>query len=221
MSLLTLGKLIVAISIFAVAKDAKKMGLKRGTLKGFAGSMGPKGWFISCWVLWIFYFPYYLYKRKQYARALNYPIGNKFNYFGYACIVLVALIIGPTIMDIATEARSGGANTEANIDVQQLIKDTETQLKDYPEKARSYKITEACVAYFYKRDKPLHPTLSDEVLKRGPLPACTCIGNALASLPDFKNIETYVDKTRDFEKTMGRFPASEKTYVEKCPMFRD
>ena len=56
-------KLVMLGTSIWVFFDAKKIGIKRGQVKGLAG-MGPWGWFLSCILLWIIAFPFYLAKRS-------------------------------------------------------------------------------------------------------------------------------------------------------------
>ena len=51
-----------------VARDAKRLGAKRGTLGGFL-DMGPVGWFFACLLLWIVAFPCYLATRHKLVAA--------------------------------------------------------------------------------------------------------------------------------------------------------
>ena len=51
-----------------VARDAKRLGAKRGTLGGFL-DMGPVGWFFVCLFLWIVAFPCYLVTRPKLVAA--------------------------------------------------------------------------------------------------------------------------------------------------------
>lgn len=50
-----------------VLQDARKIGIKKGQMKGF-GNMGPWGWFWACALLWIVCFPVYLAKRAEFLR---------------------------------------------------------------------------------------------------------------------------------------------------------
>ncbi len=54
----------IVLSAVWVLVDAKRIGRKKGRLKGFA-DMGPWGWFFACLLLWIVSFPLYLFKRRQ------------------------------------------------------------------------------------------------------------------------------------------------------------
>jgi hypothetical protein len=47
--------------------DAKKIGVKKGQIKGLA-DIGPWGWFFVCLLLWIIGFPLYLLKRGELKR---------------------------------------------------------------------------------------------------------------------------------------------------------
>ena len=49
--------------------DARNIGIKRGTTKGFF-NMGPTGWFIACLLCWIAAFPMYLVKRHEHLRTV-------------------------------------------------------------------------------------------------------------------------------------------------------
>jgi len=57
---------VIGTSVWVLI-DSKKIGVKKGQLKGIA-NMGPGGWFIVCLLLWIVGFPYYLVKRGEYRR---------------------------------------------------------------------------------------------------------------------------------------------------------
>ncbi len=48
--------------------DSRKIGIKKGTTKGFF-NMGPTGWFFACLLCWIAAFPAYLVKRHEHKRA--------------------------------------------------------------------------------------------------------------------------------------------------------
>lgn len=50
--------------------DAQSIGARRGLISG-VGNMGPLGWCISCCLLWIVAFPFYLYKRKFIKEAVK------------------------------------------------------------------------------------------------------------------------------------------------------
>jgi len=58
--------IIIGTSIW-VFFDAKKIGVKKGKMKGIF-NMGPGGWFIVCLLLWIIGFPLYLIKRPELKR---------------------------------------------------------------------------------------------------------------------------------------------------------
>jgi hypothetical protein len=62
---------VIATSLW-VLFDADAIGVKKGVIKG-VGDMGKWGWFFSCLGLWIFAFPYYLAKRKEYKKAILEP----------------------------------------------------------------------------------------------------------------------------------------------------
>ena len=57
---------IIGTSIW-VLFDAKKIGVKKGQIKGM-GNLGPWGWFFVCLLLWIIGFPFYLAKRAEYKK---------------------------------------------------------------------------------------------------------------------------------------------------------
>jgi choline-glycine betaine transporter len=59
--------LIVIITSIWVLIDAKKIGVKKGQIKGLA-DIGPWGWFFVCLLLWIIGFPLYLLKRGELKR---------------------------------------------------------------------------------------------------------------------------------------------------------
>jgi hypothetical protein len=59
--------LIVIITSIWVLIDAKKIGVKKGQIKGLA-DIGPWGWFFVCLLLWIIGFPFYLLKRGELKR---------------------------------------------------------------------------------------------------------------------------------------------------------
>ncbi len=48
--------------------DARSIGIKKGTTRGFF-NMGPIGWFFACLLCWIAAFPAYLVKRREHTRA--------------------------------------------------------------------------------------------------------------------------------------------------------
>lgn len=58
--------IVIGTSIW-VFFDAKKIGVKKGQMKGVC-NMGPGGWFIVCLLLWIIGFPMYLIKRSELKR---------------------------------------------------------------------------------------------------------------------------------------------------------
>jgi len=58
--------IIIGTSIW-VFIDAKKIGVKKGQLKGIF-NMAPGGWLIVCLGLWIIGFPAYLIKRPELRR---------------------------------------------------------------------------------------------------------------------------------------------------------
>jgi hypothetical protein len=51
-----------------VARDARRLGARRGTLGGFL-DMGPVGWFFACLFLWLVAFPCYLATRPKLVAA--------------------------------------------------------------------------------------------------------------------------------------------------------
>ena len=55
-------------SSFWVLIDSRKIGIKKGTTKGFF-NMGPTGWFLACLLFWIAAFPVYLVKRREHILA--------------------------------------------------------------------------------------------------------------------------------------------------------
>jgi len=59
--------LIVAVTSIWVFFDAKKIGVKKGAMKGIC-NMSPGGWFIVCLLFWIIGFPMYLIKRPELKR---------------------------------------------------------------------------------------------------------------------------------------------------------
>jgi hypothetical protein len=60
---------IIGTSVW-VYFDAKSMGVKKGLVSGMA-NMGPFGWFMSCFLLWIIGFPAYLAMRPKYKKILK------------------------------------------------------------------------------------------------------------------------------------------------------
>lgn len=58
---------IIIITSIWVFFDAKKIGVKKGQLKGVC-NMGPAGWLIVCLLLWVIGFPMYLIKRSELKR---------------------------------------------------------------------------------------------------------------------------------------------------------
>ena len=56
-------------SSFWVLIDSRKIGIKKGTTKGFF-NMGPTGWFLACLLFWIAAFPVYLVKRREHLLAV-------------------------------------------------------------------------------------------------------------------------------------------------------
>jgi len=61
--------IVVIVTSAWVLFDTKKLGVKKGQLKGL-GDVAPWGWFFACLLLWIVAFPYYLIKRPQ-LKAIN------------------------------------------------------------------------------------------------------------------------------------------------------
>lgn len=59
--------IVVIVTSIWVYFDAKKIGIKRGQIKGVA-NMGPVAWLIICLGLWIIAFPVYLIKRPQFKK---------------------------------------------------------------------------------------------------------------------------------------------------------
>lgn len=55
--------IIIGTSIW-VFVDAKKIGIKKGQVKGLF-NMAPVGWLFACLLLWIVAFPVYLVKRGE------------------------------------------------------------------------------------------------------------------------------------------------------------
>ena len=60
----TLIYLIVIGTSVWVYLDAKKIGVRKGLVKGLA-DLGPGQWLIVCLLLWIVAFPIYLFKRSE------------------------------------------------------------------------------------------------------------------------------------------------------------
>jgi len=56
--------LLVVVTSIWVFVDAKKIGVKKGQVKGLA-DLGPAGWLFACLLLWIVAFPLYLIKRPE------------------------------------------------------------------------------------------------------------------------------------------------------------
>ncbi len=59
---------VIIISSIWVFVDAKKIGVKKGQIKGVA-DLGPGTWLIVCLFLWIIAFPMYLIKRPEFIKA--------------------------------------------------------------------------------------------------------------------------------------------------------
>jgi ribosomal protein L31E len=66
--------LIVVASSIWVHQDAKRIGVKKGQVKGLA-DLSPVGWLIACLGVWVISFPIYLLKRKEFMR-INEKTGN-------------------------------------------------------------------------------------------------------------------------------------------------
>jgi len=60
--------LLVAVTSIWVFVDAKKIGVKKGQVKGLA-DLGPAGWLFACLLLWIVAFPLYIIKRPELKRV--------------------------------------------------------------------------------------------------------------------------------------------------------
>ena len=60
--------LIILCTSIWVLVDAKKIGVKKGQMKGMT-DMGPWGWFFACLLIWIIGFPLYLAKRGELKKA--------------------------------------------------------------------------------------------------------------------------------------------------------
>lgn len=60
--------LIILLSSIWVYVDAKRIGARKGLIKGFA-DLGPAGWLVSCVLLWIVSFPLYLVSRAKIKAA--------------------------------------------------------------------------------------------------------------------------------------------------------
>jgi|GEM_PF-2418975 hypothetical protein len=52
--------------------DAKSIGIQKGSSKGFL-DMGPVGWSLSCFLLWIVAFPIYMAKRNEFKHTTELP----------------------------------------------------------------------------------------------------------------------------------------------------
>jgi hypothetical protein len=59
-----IGLILMATCIW-VYVDAKRIGVKKGQIKGIL-NMGPTGWLLASLFLWIIAFPCYLAKRGEY-----------------------------------------------------------------------------------------------------------------------------------------------------------
>lgn len=60
---------MIVLSSLWILVDAKKIGVRRGLLKGL-GNVGPWGWFIGSLLLWIIFFPLYLFYRGKYKASI-------------------------------------------------------------------------------------------------------------------------------------------------------
>ena len=60
--------LLVLLSSIWVFFDAKKIGARKGLVKGLA-DLGPGGWLVACLLLWIVSFPVYLISRGKIRAA--------------------------------------------------------------------------------------------------------------------------------------------------------
>jgi hypothetical protein len=58
------------LSVMWVLLDSHRLGAKRVKGGGFF-NMSSRGWFFSCALLWIVFFPIYLFKRQQYKREYS------------------------------------------------------------------------------------------------------------------------------------------------------
>jgi hypothetical protein len=65
-----LGLLIVIGTAIWVLLDAKKIGVRKGLIKGLA-NISPWGWFFCTIAIWIIAFPMYLYFRGKFKLALK------------------------------------------------------------------------------------------------------------------------------------------------------
>lgn len=63
--------ILILVSMFWVLIDAKKLGVKKGRVKGMSSlfDMGPGGWFATTLLFWVVGFPMYLYYRGDYKLA--------------------------------------------------------------------------------------------------------------------------------------------------------
>jgi len=59
---------MIFVSSIWVYADAKKIGVRKGQVKGIA-NLGPGAWFIVCLFLWVLAFPMYLVKRPEFIKA--------------------------------------------------------------------------------------------------------------------------------------------------------
>lgn len=64
-----LALLVVVGSSFWVLHDARNIGIEKGQLDGII-DMGPWGWFFWCLIVWVVWFPIYLFKRGEY-KSIN------------------------------------------------------------------------------------------------------------------------------------------------------
>jgi len=59
--------LLVVVTSIWVFIDAKRIGIRKGQVRGLA-DLGPAGWLFACLFLWIMAFPLYLIKRPELKR---------------------------------------------------------------------------------------------------------------------------------------------------------
>lgn len=60
--------LVVFVTAIWVLIDAKKIGVRKGLVTGFA-NMSPWGWFFGCVFFWVVGFPLYLFMRSGLKQA--------------------------------------------------------------------------------------------------------------------------------------------------------
>ena len=68
--------LIIIGSAIWVLIDAKKIGVKKGLVKGVPmitgkDNLGPWGWFFAVWIIWPVYFPLYIHYRGKFKLAVS------------------------------------------------------------------------------------------------------------------------------------------------------